>query len=248
MTTVDSAKDMDSIRKALGQKKITYYGFSYGTYLGQVYSTLFPSHVRRLIMDSNVDPRRVWYAANLDQDIAFNRNAKIWFAWIAKYDGVYHLGATERAVEHVFYATERELGKNPAGGQVGPDEWADIFLYAGYFQQFWLTLGQAFSDWVNNHDTAAANQLISLYQALDGVGDDNGFAVYLGGRVHGRPLAAPLEHLEQGQLADLPGGSVRDLAECLVQRAMHLLARAVVAPGPHQRQPHQERPADRRDA
>ncbi|MGE5292143.1 MAG: alpha/beta hydrolase [Micromonosporaceae bacterium] len=179
MTTVDAAKDMDSIRQALGQKQITYYGFSYGTYLGQVYSTLFPSHVRRLIMDSNVDPRRVWYQANLDQDIAFNRNIKIWFAWIAKYDSVYHLGTTERAVEHLFYATEHKLIKNPAGGQVGPDEWVDIFLLASYYQQTWLTLGQAFSDWINKHDTAAANELTSLYQAIDAPGDDNGFAVYL---------------------------------------------------------------------
>jgi pimeloyl-ACP methyl ester carboxylesterase len=49
MTTVDSARDMDSIRQALGKSQITYYGFSCGTYLGQVYSTLFPRHVRRLI-------------------------------------------------------------------------------------------------------------------------------------------------------------------------------------------------------
>ena len=74
MTTVDSAKDMDSIRQALGQQQITYYGYSYGTYLGQVYGTLFPSRVRRMILDSNVDPRGVWYQDNLDQDIAFNRN------------------------------------------------------------------------------------------------------------------------------------------------------------------------------
>jgi len=47
MTTIDAARDMDSIRAALGQKQITYYGFSYGTYLGQVYSTLFPSTGRR---------------------------------------------------------------------------------------------------------------------------------------------------------------------------------------------------------
>jgi pimeloyl-ACP methyl ester carboxylesterase len=84
MTTVDSARDMDSIRAALGQSQITYYGFSYGTYLGQVYSTLFPSHGQRLIMDSNVDPRHVWYQANLAQDIAFNRNVDIWFGWLAK--------------------------------------------------------------------------------------------------------------------------------------------------------------------
>ena len=98
MTTIDAARDMDSIRAALGQKQINYYGFSYGTYLGQVYSTLFPSHVRRLVMDSNVDPRDVWYKANLNQDVAFNRNIKIWFAWLAKYHNVYHLGSTEKAV------------------------------------------------------------------------------------------------------------------------------------------------------
>jgi len=124
MTTIDAARDMDSIRAALGQKQITYYGFSYGTYLGQVYSTLFPSHVRRLVMDSNVDPRKVWYAANLDQDRAFNRNIKIWFGWLAKYNKVYHLGTTEKAVEKLFYREEAALLKHPAGGVIGPDEWA----------------------------------------------------------------------------------------------------------------------------
>jgi pimeloyl-ACP methyl ester carboxylesterase len=98
MTTADSARDMDSIRQALGKSQITYYGFSYGTYLGQVYATLFPHHVKRLILDSNIDPRSVWYKANLNQDAPFNRNVDIWFGWIAKYHKVYHLGSTERAV------------------------------------------------------------------------------------------------------------------------------------------------------
>ena len=80
MKTIDSAKDMDSLRKALGQPVINYYGFSYGTYLGQVYATLFPNRMRRMVLDSNVDPRNVWYEANLDQDVAFERNIKIWFA------------------------------------------------------------------------------------------------------------------------------------------------------------------------
>ena len=49
--------------------KINYYGFSYGTYLGQVYATLYPSQrASRFVLDSNVDPRQVWYGANLDQD------------------------------------------------------------------------------------------------------------------------------------------------------------------------------------
>ena len=178
MTTVDAAKDMDSIRQALRQSKITYYGFSYGTYLGQVYSTLFPSHVRRIILDSNVDPRRVWYQANLDQDIAFNRNIKIWFGWLAKYHKVYHLGRTESAVQNLWYAEKARLAKHPILGQVGPDEWTDIFLTAGYFQQTWLQLGAALATWEHGRGTAAGKNLVALYQSSDTVGNDNGFAVY----------------------------------------------------------------------
>ena len=43
MKTRDNAQDMDDIRAALGVPRISYYGFSYGTYLGQVYATLYPS-------------------------------------------------------------------------------------------------------------------------------------------------------------------------------------------------------------
>jgi pimeloyl-ACP methyl ester carboxylesterase len=178
MTTRDAAMDMNSIREALGQQQMTYYGFSYGTYLGQVYSTLFPSHIRRLILDSNVDPRKIWYQANLNQDIAFNRNENIWFGWLAKYNSVYHLGDTESAVQNLFYATQRQLAEAPAGGQVGPDEWVDAFLPAGYFEQTWLGLAQVFSDFINTHNTDAINALIAAYQSSDGPGNDNGFAVY----------------------------------------------------------------------
>ncbi|HEX8008308.1 MAG TPA: alpha/beta fold hydrolase [Trebonia sp.] len=177
MTTIDAAWDMDSIRAALGQKQITYYGFSYGTYLGQVYSTLFPSHVRRMVLDSNVDPRGVWYVDNLDQDIAFNRNINIWFGWIAKYHKVYNLGSTEKAVQNLFYAEEAKLAKKPAGGIVGPDEWTDIFLQAGYYEQTWLQLGSAFAGYVHNAQ-GSLQTLENLYQAIDTPGNDNGFAVY----------------------------------------------------------------------
>ena len=175
MTTIDAARDMDSIRAALGQKQITYYGFSYGTYLGQVYSTMFPSHVRRMILDSNVDPRRVWYEANLDQDLAFNRNIDIWFGWIAKYNKVYHLGATEKAVAKLFYREEARLLKHPAGGVIGPDEWVDVFLYAGYYEQTWLTLGSAFAGFVHKGDWKTIK---SLFDNSDTPGNDNSFAVY----------------------------------------------------------------------
>jgi len=178
MRTEDVAHDMDLIRAASGQPKLNFYGFSYGTYLAQVYATLFPQRVRRMVLDSNVDPTRVFYQANLDQDIAFQRNMEIWFAWVAKYDSVYHLGATAKAVEKNWYAEKEKLRKKPAGGVVGPDEWTDIFLSAGYYQVTWIDLAETWSGFVNTGDDASLQRLIGQYEGADSPDDDNGFAVY----------------------------------------------------------------------
>jgi pimeloyl-ACP methyl ester carboxylesterase len=175
MKTTDVAQDMESLRKALGQQQINYYGFSYGTYLGQVYSTLYPQRVRRMVLDSNVDPRKVWYQANLDQDVAFDRNIKIYFDWVAKYDSVYHLGTSGDAVEQLWYSEQKKLAHNPAGGVIGPNEWSDIFLQAGYYRFGWEDMANAFSGWVHNGDWQT---LKTLYDNTDTPGDDNGFAVY----------------------------------------------------------------------
>ena len=118
--TVDNARDMDSLRKALGQKQINFYGFSYGTYLGQVYATLYPNRVRRFVLDSNVDPRNGPYRDNQLQDIAFQRTFNIYFKWVAKYHTVYHLGRTFRAVRHNYLSTVARLNKHaPAASWVG---------------------------------------------------------------------------------------------------------------------------------
>jgi pimeloyl-ACP methyl ester carboxylesterase len=180
MTATDSASDMDSIRRALGRAQITYYGFSATTYLGQVYATLFPRHVRRLVFDSSIDPSKSPYQDMLASDIPMNRNLKIWFGWLARYHKVYRLGTTERAVERRWYAEKARLAKHPALGQVGPDEWTDIFTLAGIFQVAWvdfgLNLSQAFADWAHTHGTKAGKNLVGLYRAVDGPGNDNGFA------------------------------------------------------------------------
>ena len=61
---------------------------------------------------------------------------------------------------------------------VGPDEWTDIFLEAGYYEQTWLQLGSAFANWANTHSAAARHDLVTLYQSTDTPGNDNEFAVY----------------------------------------------------------------------
>ncbi|MGW1677881.1 alpha/beta hydrolase [Saccharopolyspora sp. NPDC002376] len=174
--TTDTVEDMDSIRKALGADQINYYGFSYGTYLGQVYGTLHPDRMRRVVMDGVVNVEDVWYDANLNQDVAFDRNIKIFFDWVAEHDDVYHLGTSGADVEKLFYEQQAAFDKEPAGSVIGPDEWVDVFLTAGYSQSAWDSRAKAFAGWVHNGDWET---LKKIYDRSNTPGDDNGFAVYL---------------------------------------------------------------------
>ncbi len=56
VSTLDTARDLDLLRAALGDDKLNYLGFSYGTYLGALYAALFPDRVRALVLDGAVDP------------------------------------------------------------------------------------------------------------------------------------------------------------------------------------------------
>ena len=178
MTTVDMARDMDRIRQAFGVAKISYYGVSYGTYLGQVYGTLFPGRVRRMVLDSTVDPTGVWYADNIDQDYAFQGRLDAFFAWTAKYDSAYHLGSTQAEVEAAYYKARGKLEKSPIDGSngplVGPDELDDTFVLAGYLDSVWPAFARALSQYAANGD---GSLLLTQYSTW-GTTSENTFAVY----------------------------------------------------------------------
>jgi pimeloyl-ACP methyl ester carboxylesterase len=174
MTTDDVARDLDSIRAAFGVAKINYYAFSYGTYIGEVYATLFPSRIRRMVLDSTVDPTGVWYADNIDQDYAFQGRMEAFFAWMAKYDGIYHLGSTATQVQAAWYKARNQLLAHPADGMVGADEFDDTFLEGGYLDELWPALAQALSSYLNSGQTS---DLITQYQG-NGTQNENEFAVY----------------------------------------------------------------------
>ena len=174
MTTQDVARDMDSIRAAFGVSKINYYAFSYGTYIGQVYATLFPERVRRMVLDSTVDPTGVWYTDNVEQDYAFQGRMEAFFAWVAKYDATYHLGSTAAQVQAAWYKARNQLLTHPVNGMIGADEFDDTFLLGGYQDQLWPGLAQALSSYLNSGQTA---DLVGQYQE-DGTQNENEFAVY----------------------------------------------------------------------
>ncbi|WUV78302.1 alpha/beta hydrolase [Streptomyces sp. NBC_01476] len=147
MTTADTARDLDVIRAALGERKLNYLGASYGTYLGAVYATLFPAHVRRMVVDSvvNPDPDQIWYQNNLDQDVAFQGRWNDWEDWVARYDSAYHLGTTRAQVETEWKRLRAAAKAHPIGGVVGPAELLGFFQNAPYYDSSWATVAGVWS-------------------------------------------------------------------------------------------------------
>jgi pimeloyl-ACP methyl ester carboxylesterase len=77
-STANTARDMDAVRSALGDEKLNYLGYSYGTVLGATYASLFPHNYRAMVLDGAVDPDAYMNGSRaedpaLDQLAAFER-------------------------------------------------------------------------------------------------------------------------------------------------------------------------------
>jgi pimeloyl-ACP methyl ester carboxylesterase len=178
MKTTDNVQDFESLRLAIGQSQVTWFGFSYGTYIGQVYATLYPNSLKQMVLDGVVDPSRVWYPANFDQDYAFDKTINRFFAWVAKYDDVYGLGNTKKKVQKQYFRTEKKLTKKPAWKKrLGPAEFNDVIVQAGYYNVTWLDVASGWSKLVKKGNGRPLGQFYG-YDPKDPQAD-NGFAVYL---------------------------------------------------------------------
>ncbi|GAB1338748.1 alpha/beta hydrolase [Streptomyces sp. E-15] len=177
LDTVSAARDLDVIRRALGAPRISYFGYSYGTYLGAVYAKLYPARVHRLVLDSVVDPTGVWYRNNLGQDYAFDDRHRALMAWIARHDAVYRLGTDPARIEARWYAMRAALAERPAGGTVGAAELEDTFMPGGYYDGYWPHLAAAFAAYARDGATGPLVAAYRTFGAVDRSGD-NGYSVY----------------------------------------------------------------------
>ncbi|MGC9501167.1 alpha/beta hydrolase [Streptomyces sp. WG7] len=181
--SLNNARDLEVVRAALGEERLTFMGASYGTYLGALYAELFPAHVRRMVFDSvvNPDPGQIWYRNNLDQSAAFEVRWSDFKAWIAAHDAVYGLGDTPQEVQHRYEEASTRLAAEPAGGTVGPAQLQSAFLRAGYYDDYWPHRAEALSAYLKGdprplidqagtrteEETAGAENSSSVYTAVE---------------------------------------------------------------------------------
>ncbi|MFI2610377.1 alpha/beta fold hydrolase [Kitasatospora sp. NPDC018619] len=113
ITTRNTARDMDVLRAALGERRISYFGYSYGTYLGAVYTQMFPRRSDRFVLDSALDPALAWRGtlrgAAPGAELAFTR----WTGWAAARNAEYGLGATPAEVRTTYWDLIARADRTP---------------------------------------------------------------------------------------------------------------------------------------
>lgn len=115
ITTRNTARDMDLIRVVLGEEKISFVGYAYGTYVGAVYGTMFPENLDRTVLDSCINPQWTWREQFVTQAEAVYRNVALWAEWTAQRDGHFHLGTSS---DQVIAEIEAVVEKLEEGDQI----------------------------------------------------------------------------------------------------------------------------------
>ncbi|MFE7777209.1 alpha/beta hydrolase [Streptomyces sp. NPDC057445] len=176
--SLNNARDLEVLRAALHEDRLTFIGASYGTYLGALHAALFPRHVRRMVLDSAVDPSpaKIWYRNNLDQSLAFEGRWADFRAWVARHDRTYGLGPTPAAVQHSYEVARARLAHEPAGGKVGPGQLQRAYLQAGYFDSYWPRRAYALSEYLK--DNSRPLVALAAPDPDEAVEEENGNAVY----------------------------------------------------------------------
>ncbi|MFF3228732.1 alpha/beta fold hydrolase [Nocardia suismassiliense] len=134
ITTRNTARDMDVIRGILGAEKISYYGTSYGTYLGAVYMQMFPERGDRIVLDSASDPDAYGPVGMMQAMGPANEAAlDLWADWVAARDGEYHFGTSRAQVRGAVQDLIKQAADKPIRlGEYEIDEhWLPVVLFVG---------------------------------------------------------------------------------------------------------------------
>ena len=171
VSTLDTARDLDALRAALGDRKLSFVGESYGTYLGTLYATRFPTRVRAIVLDGAIDPDADATDVALGQARGFEQGLDAFLRDCARERACafHHGGHAARAYDDLRARAARvPLATRENGGRVVNETRFDAAvleaLYAG--TAGWRSLGQA----LEAAEHGDASTLLGMADSLVGRG------------------------------------------------------------------------------
>jgi len=175
--TNNSARDMDMIRQALGEEKITYFGFSYGSELGATWATLFPDTVRAAVLDGATDPNADAVQGGIDQSKGFEASLNTFLAQCSDdVDCAFHNNGDAEGAYDALIASlnENPIPSDPDRPDVESGVAVSAVIRAMYSESLWPQMAQALADAQANDGSGLLALYDSYYQRLpDGTYDNS---------------------------------------------------------------------------
>ncbi|MER5727183.1 alpha/beta hydrolase [Streptomyces sp. NPDC002138] len=162
ISTRNTARDMDVIRGALGERRISYLGYSYGTYLGTVYTQMFPGRYDRVVLDGALAPGDFRPRLLTGTEPENERALSDWATWAARRGDTYGLGRTRAEVLATVDGIVAAAARGPLTLGAAPD----VFRIDDTQVPFFLFMGIA--DDTDQARTALAEQVSVMAKAAKG--------------------------------------------------------------------------------
>nr|WP_052478755.1 alpha/beta hydrolase [Kibdelosporangium sp. MJ126-NF4] len=150
MGTRDVVKDMDVLRSVLGDEKLTYVGYSYGTRLGTTYAETFPKNVRALVLDGALDPEQDVVDELVAQGEGFQKAFDSFTRWCVQRPDC-ALGQAQDQVLRNYWDLVRPLIERPVdlgegGRKLSYSDATTAVIQALYAEQLWEPLNNGLND------------------------------------------------------------------------------------------------------
>lgn len=170
--TADTVRDLDVLRAVLGDRKLTYLGYSYGTFIGAIYAETFPDRVRAMILDGAVDPALDSITSNVQQMAGFQTVFDDWAKDCAKYPtcpvGTDPSKATERYQQLTRPLIDKTV-RGQGGRQLSYNDATTATIQAMYAQQLWEPLRRGLTG-LQKGDGSLLQRIADLYLNRDELG------------------------------------------------------------------------------
>lgn len=175
--TVSAARDLDLLRAVLGDEKLNYLGYSYGTYLGAVYAGLYPGKTGRLVLDGALDPAASTTDVTTVQAQGFESALRAYLKDCLTQKDCPFRGSVDdgmTTVSQLLAAVDGSPIRNADGRELGANTLVTAIIYPLYNPDAWTYLSKMFAS-VMQGSAAAAFTLADAYNSRnsDGTYADN---------------------------------------------------------------------------
>ncbi|WP_300591234.1 alpha/beta hydrolase, partial [Microbacterium sp.] len=182
ITTENAAQDMDLLRAVLGDEKLNYLGYSYGTFLGATYAKHYPDRVGRLVLDGAIDPSLSGLDVSTQQAIGFENALRAYMASCVGQSDCPFSGSVDEAMGDLailLASVDRDPIRNSDGRMLGADSLVTAIVTALYAQESWPYLTQALTDALQGEASTAFSLADRYYNRQDGQYLDNSTEAFL---------------------------------------------------------------------